>query len=167
MDRFRTLLIAVAVVPLLTLGACASHHGSLAVTKAPRDLHATLMDREREWADAMSAHDFERLNDILAEEFRLSFVDFPGALPREGWLANLRGMTFGPIDMKHSTITMHGENVATVRMRMTLQDWRFGDDLFPPDYDLTDIWVLRDGRWQVINRISEPLDPSGPAPGPD
>jgi hypothetical protein len=73
-------------------------------------------------------------------------------------------MTFGPIEMDRLRVSMQGENVATVRMRMTLHDWFWGEDPIPAEYDLTDVWVRRDGRWQVINRISEPLEPMGPPP---
>jgi hypothetical protein len=73
-------------------------------------------------------------------------------------------MTFGPIEMERMRVSMQGENVAAVRMRMTLHDWDWGTDLFPPECGVTDIWVRRDGRWQVINRISEPPEPMGPPP---
>lgn len=126
-----------------------------------------VVDREHEWAESMQAHDFAALDDILAEEFRLTFVeapDFipPGAppeLPRQAWLDNTRQMTFGSIDMSNLNVYFHGRNVATVRMDMTLEDWRFNGELIPPDYELTDIWVRRDGRWQVVNRVSEPVEP--------
>lgn len=134
------------------LAGCTSHAAS------------NVRDREHQWTAAMRAHDLGTLDDILAEEFRLSFVDFPGALPREQWLANLENMTFGPIEMDRLRVSMQGENVATVRMRMTLHDWYWGEDPIPAEYDLTDVWVRRDGRWQVINRISEPLEPMGPPP---
>ncbi len=110
----------------------------------------------------MRGHDFAALEGILAAEFRLTFVessDRPGKpeVTREQWLENLKQMTFGPVEMRGMRVTMQGERVAAVRMRMTLEEWKFGDSLIPPEYDLTDVWVHRDGRWQVVNRISEPV----------
>ena len=138
---------------------------------APRD--RLLLEREAEWTRAMREHDLESLDDLLAAEFRLTFVGTfagpPGGKPeidRQQWLANLAGMTFGAIEMQDEQVTRFGHDVAAVRMRMVLHDWRIGDHPLPADYDLTDVWVHRDGRWQIVNRISEPREPqAGTGPG--
>ncbi|MFG0283893.1 MAG: nuclear transport factor 2 family protein [Phycisphaerales bacterium JB039] len=152
-------LSALAVV----LGACAG---------GPQpDAGAGLLDREQAWADAMSAHDSDVLDEILAPEYRLTYVPdlgFPGKpeVTREMWLENLEVMTFGPITMSQQRVTMCGDNIAVVEMQMTLEQWQAAGQTLPPNYHLADIWVRRDGRWQVVNRISEPLDPPTPLPGP-
>lgn len=157
---------------ILTLSAgCATgqHAGTHKSHRNAAD--EALKQREQAWADAMRKHDVAALEQILADEFRLTFVELipgrPGKpeVARELWLENLKSMTFGPIEMRDTHITMLGQNVAAVRFRMILADWKWGEHVIPPNYDVTDIWVLRDGRWQVVNRISEPLDaPSGPPP---
>lgn len=152
----------VLALSLASLTGCASQSGALRVRTASPELRETLQERERAWADAMSSHDYESLGKIMGEDFRLSFAGFPVVVPREEWLENLKAMSFGPISMDKTTVTMHGDAVATVRMHMTLVDWTVAGNPLPPNYHLTDIWVLRDDRWQVVNRISEPLEPSGP-----
>ncbi len=152
----RTPLTLIVITLLaLPLGACQTWKF---------DAGRELVESELAWAEALAAHDWETLDQILAAEFRLTFVELPdfippGAppeLPRQEWLDNTRQMTFGNVVADSMNIRYHGRNVATVRLEMTLEDWRFNGNLIPPDYDLTDVWVRRDGRWQVINRISEP-----------
>jgi hypothetical protein len=155
---------AILMVSAATAGGCASsrHHD----VHTPVDHHAAadILSREHAWAEAMRHHDMTALEEILATEFRLSFVDVskgpPGKpeVPRELWLSNLEQMTFGPVEMIGMHVSMQGEHVATVRMRMELHDWKWGEHVIPPSYDVTDIWVRRDGRWQAVNRISEPLE---------
>lgn len=122
---------------------------------------------EAEWADALENKDLERLDALLAAEYRLTFVDaWPGPadaekpeVDRARWLENTRGMSFGLIEMHDLKVMPLGNNVAIARLRMVLNDWRMGDEKLPSTYDVTDVWVRRDGRWQVVNRISEPLAP--------
>ena len=122
-----------------------------------------LLEREQAWTDAARHHEYDALEQILAAEFRLTFVflmDRPGKpeVTREQWLENMEHMTFGLVEMHDQRVVMHGENVATVRMRMILHDWMMFDNPMPPGADLMDVWVFRDDRWQVINRISEPIE---------
>lgn len=120
---------------------------------------AEVMRGEQAWAGAMQAGERARLEPILADEFRLTFIDADApVVTREQWLSNLAVMSFGPVSMVNPTVTLHGDDVATVRMRMTLEDWYAGDHRLPPDYDVTDTWIRRDGRWQVVSRISEPVN---------
>jgi ketosteroid isomerase-like protein len=146
------------------LVACVTTHAQAQQDTLP-ELQAMLIEREHEWTDAMRTHNYESLNQILAQEFQLSFVAFSGALPREGWLANLKSMSFGPITMTDMQVNILSPASATVSMHMHLEDWKRADETVPPNYQLTDVWVLRDGRWQAKARISHPLDP-GPRPGP-
>jgi len=124
---------------------------------------AAVLGMEQAWTDAMRAHNYAQLETILAEEFRLSMVkklDRPGKpeITREMWLGNLENMSFGPVTMLDMHVTMHGNNRAIVEMHMTLKDWTMFGNPLPADYDLTDVWVRREGRWRVVARISEELE---------
>ena len=94
----RSTTTIVRVMLISTLVVCVTTHAQ-AQQDTPPELKAALIEREHEWTDAMRAHNYESLNQILAQEFQLSFVAFSGTLPREGWLANLPNMSFGPITM--------------------------------------------------------------------
>jgi len=151
--RFDVLLAAAA----LTLCSCASTEARLKEQRT-----ATMLERERLWITAMCDHDEATLQQLLADEFVLTFTDMsgaPGAVPRAQWFDNLRHMTFGAVRIDAPSVTMHGDAVATVRMRMHLQEWKVQDHALPPLYDLLDVWVRRAGRWQVVMRISEMVEP--------
>lgn len=156
-------LIALIVAALAAPGCQTVEVGAHGNDGVSGHLSAALLEREQAWTDATRNHDYDALEQIMAAEFRLTFVilmERPGKpeVTREMWLENLANMTFGAVEMQDLRVAAYGENVATVRMRMILHDWKLLDDQLPPNYDLTDIWVFRDGRWQVINRISEPID---------
>jgi len=65
-------------------------------------------------------------------------------------------MTWDSYDLSEIEVISWG-NVAVVRARHTITNWRIGDRAAPPDYRVTDSWVRRDGRWQLISRVSEAL----------
>ena len=85
-----------------------------------------MLRRESEWTEATRTHDFAALDEILAPEYRLTFVHLinrPGRtgkpeVTREMWLENTQGMTFGSIEIHNQNVTMHGDQIAIVRMRM-------------------------------------------------
>jgi len=59
------------------LGGCASGgrgHGD----SRNADAKSQVLQREREWVEAMRGHDYDTLDDTLAREFRLTFVERPG-----------------------------------------------------------------------------------------
>ncbi len=163
-ERMRSSGFLVLIVAAFAVSGCRSAgHGASGGDGVSARGASALLEREQAWTDAMRHHDYDALEQILAAEFRLTFVilmDRPGKpeITREQWLENMEHMTFGLVEMHDQRVVMHGENVATVRMRMILHDWMIFDNQLPPDYDLTDVWAFRDNRWQVINRISEPIE---------
>lgn len=116
-----------------------------------------LLELEHAWANAFRGPDLEFLESLLAPDFRLSFADDPRApltFSREQWFDRLKLMSFGTLSISTSQESVFA-NVGVVQMRARFEDWRFEGTLLPAEYDLTDVFVRRDGRWQVVNRISE------------
>ena len=117
--------------------------------------HTDARDIERvatEWMTAVVARDAATLDRVLADEFRLAsslgaFVD------RAAWLRmalhEVEAESFAYSDV---TVRAYGD-VAVMqsrwrqRARLRGKDWS-GEGL------LTDVWVWRDGRWQVVARHS-------------
>ena len=117
-----------------------------------------LLELEHQWAKALQSKDKQALEQLLAPEFRLSFVDDPRAprtVPREDWFAMLDRMSFGECQFFESSEALFG-NAAVLHFRCRFSDWTLDGRVLPSDYAITDVFVRRDGRWQVINRISEP-----------
>lgn len=122
-----------------------------------------LLDLEHVWAKAFQTPDTDVLEKLLAAEFRLSFVADPRAprtAPRDEWFAMLPRMSFGSYEIFESEEVIFG-NVGVIHLRVRFDEWRLDGNLLPPDYAITDVFIRREGRWQVVNRISEP---AGEAP---
>ena len=118
-----------------------------------------LLDLEYAWANAFHTDDRSFLESFIAAEFRLSFVDdvrAPGTFGREDWFSNLGRMTFGAFTVYESKEVIFGK-VGVIHLNVRFDDWTFDGNLLPAEYTITDVFVYRDGRWQVTNRISEPL----------
>ena len=119
---------------------------------------------EQRWMDALAAKDRATLEELLASEFSIIGV---GSTPqdlttdRQSWLDVGLKRPFPKHAVSNVTVTMLGD-VAVVQHVLT------GD--YPPQsmtaeggnltFLITDVWVRRAGRWQVVTRHSSlPLPP--------
>ncbi len=116
-----------------------------------------LVRLSHEWMEAVQRHDVARLEQLLARDFKL--VGRVGEMSREEWLANAAGpyeideFSYDEIDVQlfGDTAVLHS------RYR---QKARLGDDDLSLPLVVTDVWVRRDGRWQVAHRHAT-VDPRG------
>ena len=103
----------------------------------------------RAWMEAVQEHDRERLEELLAEEFTL--VGVVGELGRTEWIETaatvyeLEEFIFEEIEVE-----VYGS--AAVLSSRYRQVARIGERDLGGDYLITDVWVRRDGRWQVVRR---------------
>jgi len=121
-------------------------------------MQGELLDIEHRWAKAFRTMDHDVFDNILAPEFRLSFVADPRAprtVSREEWFAMLERMSMGNYEFLSAQETHFG-NVGIVRLQCRFHDWTLDGKPVPSDYVVTDVFIRRDNRWQVVNRISEP-----------
>jgi ketosteroid isomerase-like protein len=134
------------------------------MNKTPNTTSASeqeILDAEREWADVVMRNDKVAADRILADEFRLTGPDLQRlstgqAATKDIWLETLRLIDTQSFDLSDAQITVYG-SAAVVFVRATI-DWSIQGRPLPSHYRLTDLWVNRDGRWQVLTRVSEPLD---------
>lgn len=128
---------------------------------------------EREWMDALARRDAATLERLLAEEFFITGVGSTAADPvgrREEWLANAARYPWPPHEIADVRVARLGEagDVAVVKFVLA------GD--YPPQslsraggrlvFLVTDVWVWRDGRWQVAARHSSFPAPEEEPPPP-
>jgi hypothetical protein len=110
-----------------------------------------IWDQQQRWMEAAARKDERVLNQILGEEYvlisaRLGFVD------RESWLGMGPDYNIDEFEYLESDIHLYGATAVSnsrYRQRATFK----GEDLSLAFY-LTDVWVNRDGRWQVVTRHS-------------
>lgn len=115
------------------------------------DAEQEIRDQQHRWMEAASRKDESVLSQILGSEYvlisaRLGFVD------RDGWLAMGPDYNIEEFEYLESDIHVYGATaVSNSRCR---QNATFkGADLSAVFY-ITDVWVKREGRWQVVTRHS-------------
>jgi ketosteroid isomerase-like protein len=116
------------------------------------DLERTLVDLQHEWMDAWRRDDRARLEEILAPEFTLTSARTDRLVDRAEWLRLLdttRGVSFAYSDVH---VQVFGD-AAVVKSRLT-QVATVGGQPWNATFMLTDVWVRREGRWQVVSRHS-------------
>lgn len=113
---------------------------------------------EQKWGTAFLTGDRQFLVRILAPEFKLMRADGGKTLftPRARWLDNLSRYTFHEYDVRVTDVVLAGAAaVATVEGR-----WKVsyaGRGTREESFILSDTWVKRKGRWQVVYRHSTPF----------
>lgn len=110
-----------------------------------------IRDTQQRWMEAASRKNEPVLEDILADEYvlisaRLGFVD------RNGWLAMGPDYDIEEFEYLESDINVYGDT-AISNSRYWQKATINGKDLSVEFY-LTDVWVKRGERWQVVTRHS-------------
>lgn len=116
---------------------------------------------EAQWADALFTGDFDALETLLAPEFRLVGVRSTGSqdMTRDAWFHGAREMVFHQFEAKTLAVEVYGDAaIASVGGYWRL-DW--GSRRIDERFLVTDVWIRRDGRWQVVRRHSSPYQSSG------
>ena len=112
-----------------------------------------LVDLSNELVRAVQAHDRARLEELLAEEFTLDGA--AGQLDRDGLLDAANG-AYEIEDFAYEEIDpdVYGSTAVVVSR------YRQQASLDRRDVSLrlriTDVWVRRDGRWQIVRRHATP-----------
>lgn len=112
---------------------------------------AEIRQLTNEWNQALINRDSLTLDKILAPEFSLN-----GSTQRSGWMNNtLHHFTtdsaeiLGPLH-----ISFYGQAARSEGILYWKADWD-GKPRVNTEFLITDIWVKRNGRWQVLLRMSD------------
>ncbi len=119
---------------------------------ADDDPTQTLIDLQHAWMDAWVRDDRVTLEAILAPEFTLASARTNRLVDRAGWLALLDTVKGESFTYDEVRVDLFGD-AAVVHSRST-QSARVGDQRWDGAFVLTDVWIRRDGRWQVVARHS-------------
>lgn len=130
----------------------ADQSDSFEVQKIPKNqAKQEIREAQQHWMEAAIRKDDTILRQILGDEYhliagRLGFID------KEGWLAMGPDYTIEEFEYLESEIHVYGVT-AVSNSRYWQKATYQGSDL-SGEYYLTDVWVKRDGRWQVVTRHS-------------
>ena len=107
--------------------------------------------REQAWLAAILAKDLGLLDSFLAEEFVYT-ASSHGRRNRQEWLDSIADYRFRELQLLDTTVASYGE-VAVVHARIR-QDATLAGQVRVGVFLITDVWVMRAGRWQVVSRTS-------------
>lgn len=101
------------------------------------------------WGEAIQQRDVEAAGRILGAEYALMAPGL-GEMPRAKWLESLPSYVVHSYEHTDVRVHVYGET-AVMRSRYKQQATVFGKDR-SGEMLVTDVWVKRDGRWQVVAR---------------
>jgi len=104
------------------------------------------------WMDAWRRQDREALEAILAPEFTLTSARTDQIADRATWLGMLDRVKNESFEYSDFRIDVFGD-AAVVKSRLS-QVARVDDEPWNATFMLTDVWIRRGGRWQVVARHS-------------
>ena len=111
---------------------------------------------EEAWSVAFRTSDYAFMERILAPEFTLVGIRSTGVstVTRADWLANTRVMAFRAFDARVLSVETYGDAAVVTMDGSWTIDWngRHIDEKFL----VTDVWVWRNTKWQVVRRHSSP-----------
>ena len=114
-----------------------------------------LIDLEHEWLQAISRDDLEKLERIVGHEYTLAANGFPGGrtrISRQEWMATVPTYEVHSYEFR-SIVVKDYDDAAVVLADFDLRATVRGEDR-SGGFAVTDVWVRRDGRWQVVARSS-------------
>ena len=120
-----------------------------------RSVQDELVALEHEWAQAIVENDMDTLERIVGQEYTLAANNFPGGRTRFGrqeWMDTVP--TYEVHSYAFANVVVHAyEDAAVVLADLELSATVRGEDR-SGGFAVTDVWVKREGRWQVVARSS-------------
>ena len=122
-----------------------------------------LADAMRKFDDAVLRRDRSAAEEVLDEDYALVLVHpAPATMPRARWLEVLDDYVVASYSIEQQQVDQSGD-VAAVLSKVRMEATVMGQDRSGL-FIISDVWRLRDGRWQVWRRHSSPLA-AGEMPG--
>lgn len=108
---------------------------------------------EQDWMTAVGKHDKDTLSQLTADEFTLTSAYSTGErVTRDQFLSQAGQVNGLEFTYENFQARIYGD-VAVVKTRLK-SSYGAGEEHRGGDFLVTDIWVNRDGRWQMVARHS-------------
>ena len=121
------------------------------------ELKQTLLTLELALNTGVKTHDTTALKQILANEFQLSGPRFPGAVRRIQWLSNIPDYSLDSSAINNVSVTNLGEIAIFRSLQHFFNQYVRGNPSSFNECWITDLWIKRNDRWQLVTRLSERL----------
>jgi ketosteroid isomerase-like protein len=136
---------------LLLVSVCVTHAQESAVVQRPNTPEQELISLSEQWMAALERKDRAMLERLMADGF---YISPPGELQkveRSEWLKNAQEMDWDSLKYHNFKVDIYGDTaVATSRLDFAVTT-RSGLPISTSS-PVTDIWVMRNGQWQVAAR---------------
>lgn len=113
---------------------------------------AALIELQHEWMDSWRRLDLARLDELLAPEFILTSARTEQLVDKAAWLGLLDQVRNESFEYSDFLVRVFGD-AAVVHSRMR-QVATVAGKRWDGTFALTDVWIRREGRWQVVARHS-------------
>lgn len=121
-----------------------------------RDTESEVRAAAAAWSDAIYRRDVEAAGNFLAPEYALMAPGI-GEMPRDRWLELLPLYVIESYEFSNIRVQAYGD-FAVMRSRYSQKAIVAGKDR-SGSLLITDAWVCRNGRWQVVARHSSFVEP--------
>lgn len=136
---------------------------------------AEITKLEQQWARAFVTRDFDFIERIIAPEYRLVGSSPDGKYDitrRAEWMKNARAFTTSAFVVETVDVNRAGDTAVVSAQGVWTVSRRPGEAPRATRFFVTDTWVRRGGRWQVMHRYSHrlptaawpPVMPASPQP---
>lgn len=151
---------SLAMIALLA-GLAGAPIATAAAEPPTRPEEQAVLDQEARWMDAMKRQDAAVLEQMLAPEFTLAGLAAPNrpSVGRSVWIDNtLHHLTIESEGFDETHASLFGDTAVV----NAVFSWKgaFYGEAFTDKVTLVDVWVRRDGRWQVVSRLVEDYHPA-------
>ncbi|MEO6225767.1 MAG: nuclear transport factor 2 family protein [Sphingomicrobium sp.] len=113
---------------------------------------------EQQWGEAFVKRDFKFIERIVAPEYRLVGTHPDGSygiVHRAEWMKNARAFTHHAFEVQTVDVNRAGNTVVASAQGLWTVTMAAGQPPRPVRFFVTDTWVRRHGKWQVIHRYSQ------------
>jgi ketosteroid isomerase-like protein len=127
---------------------------------APDPAVAELTRLEQQWGQSFVTRDFNFLERIVAPEYRLVASSPDGKYDitrRAEWMKNSRAFTTSAFAVETVDVNRAGDTAVVSAQGVWTVSRRPGEAARAMRFFVTDTWVRRSGKWQVIHRYSHRL----------
>ena len=115
-----------------------------------KEVIAFIIAKEKEWMQAWLEKDEQKFDDILADDFLLSSAR--GIfMNKQEWIQGALGPISGTSFEWNEIRVRSYENVAVVNAITSQRATVSGKD-WSGEFMITDVWVNKNGKWQVVAR---------------
>lgn len=135
----------------LLLSASVLVHAQATSDQQTRSTEQELIALSTQWMEALERKDLPALERFLAEDY---FISAPGEVEktdRNEWLKNAVELDWTSLKYHNPRVNVYGDTAVVT----ALLDFKVTGSLGIPlssDAQVTDIWVKRNGQWQVAAR---------------